>query len=257
MLIVGLEPITLYCDASRSEGGRFTAVAGAIASVADWLRFDAEWSAALRDNEVRYFRMSEFAQSVGEFKRGWKKNERRRRAFLERLARVIVSHVACWIGAGVYQREYDAADVVYQLHEFLHPYPLCGLTCVEIAHAWREAKRFDYLPIEYVFEEGDQHADQLRKTIYDKFGKYPLFRKKFGDQQTPKLPTTPLQVGDFAAYELQKAYSILDAANADLFDRFRTSFLLLGSIPHKWGELPEVAIRTELNLRGIPKRQAS
>ncbi len=39
-----------------------------------------------------------------------------------------------------------------------------------------------------------------------------------------------------------------------LFRHFRTSFGLIGVTPHKWGQLTEVGLRAEMNVRGIGKR---
>src|SRR5258708_3440574 len=107
--------------------------------------------------------------------------------------------------------------------EYLQPYPLCGITSIELAHQWRELNHFEYLPMEYVFEDGDEHSDQLWKQAKEDFGKYPHFRKKVPDVSNPDEPTTPLQVGDFAAYEIGKFYSTIDPERAELFEKFRVS----------------------------------
>jgi hypothetical protein len=254
MLIVAPDPFTLYCDASRTKDTQYTVVAGAIASVENWKQFDAEWRQALADNHLHHFRMSEFAHSVGQFKNGWKGHEAKRRALLERLVGIIAKYVKCWIGACVSQKTYDAADRVYLLREYLHPYPLCAVACVEMAHYWRD-RRFGYLSIEYVFEDGDDHQDQLRERISRDFGKEPIFRKK--RQATAKLEelVTPLQVADFAAYEIGKAYGILNPDFGKPFERFRQSLFLLSRVgDRRWGELTELGIRTMLNVKGVSKR---
>ncbi len=195
VLILAPDPPTLYCD--RSKNGQFTVVAGAIASVKDWNDFDNEWRPALKDNGIQYFRMSEFAHSTGQFQKGWKNNEDRRRKFLERLAKIISEHIASWVGVCVSQKDYDAADLKYQLREYLRPYPLCGVTCVEMAHKWQKASKLDYLSMEYIFEDGDDYSDQLRKRIKQAFGKEPIFRPKILTRDSPnERPVTPLQVGD-------------------------------------------------------------
>jgi hypothetical protein len=155
-------------------------------------------------------------------------------------------------------------DHIYQLREYLLPYALCGLTCVQMTHKWRDANHLDYLPIEYVFEEGDEGVGQLSERVREEYGKYPVFRPKIPSKGTKPLkdsdvvvPLTPLQVGDFTAYEVGKVTSILDLESARLCERFRTSFLLIGDISHTWGSLSEEAIRTELNLRKIPRRGAT
>jgi len=92
MLIVKPDPPRLYCD--RSGQPPYTAVAGAIATVSKWRSFDEQWTRALKDEGLEYFHMSDFAQSVGQFAVGWKNNEKRRRAFLLRLAKIMVDHIA-------------------------------------------------------------------------------------------------------------------------------------------------------------------
>jgi hypothetical protein len=248
----------LYCDASRTAGGH-TIVAGAVASTKDWIGFNQEWTAALADNELRYFRMSEFAHSTGQFASGWKKNEDRRREFLERLVKIIIEHVKCWMAVCVSPEDYKLADRVYELHEYLQPYALCGLTCVEIAHQWKNWQHhLDDVPLEYIFESGDAYADQLRTAVNKEYGNEPIFRPKLPNGTCPNdRPLTPLQIGDFAAYELGKFFGLIDDKSEKLFLRFRTSFGLLGVVGHKWGKLEERNIRAELNLRGIPKRKTA
>src|SRR5260370_36682908 len=101
MVIVKPDPPMLYCDESRTLHDRYTVVAGAVASVQDWLDFDGEWRAVLKENGVRYFRMSEFAHSVGPFSQEWKLNENVRQDFFRRLAHIHIYHVALWVGGGV------------------------------------------------------------------------------------------------------------------------------------------------------------
>jgi hypothetical protein len=120
------------------------------------------WALVLKQSDVEYFRMSEFAQSTGQFAVGWKKNETRRRNLLEKLVGIIKRHVRCWIGACVSQQEYDAADSIYRLREFLQPYPVCGVTCVQMAHQWKDRQyHLDHVPIEYVFEGSVATSDGL------------------------------------------------------------------------------------------------
>jgi|SRR5208282_5813155 len=255
MLIVAPDPPTLYCDASRTLGQQFTVVAGAVASVQDWKEFDGEWRQALKDNDLEYFRMSEFAHSVGQFEKGWKRNESRRQEIFLRLAQIIVNNVACWVGVSVAQEEYEAADRVYQLHEYSQPFTVCSLTCIDLARKWQSSRHLDYLAMEYVFEEGDEHTGQFWQRCKEWYGKYPIFRKKVDDRATPEKPVTPLQVADIAAYEIGKFYVTVDPQVEALFHRFRTTFALLGNIHHMWGRLTEVGLRAEMNVRGIAKRK--
>ncbi len=248
MSIIAPDPLALYCDASGNESESIFVVGGAISTVENWRQFDTQWRAALAEDNLKYFRMSEFAQSTRQFKKGWKNNETRRRDLLQRLVSITIAHVKCWVGraAASFGEITMDANRVYQLEEYLQPYPLCAEACIDIAREWQNLSRLDYLPMEYVFESGDEHWGQLRNRIKEDYGHEPLLRKK--------TQATPLQLADFAAYEVRKAYVGLDAENAKLFERFRASFSLIGTIQSKWGTLGATAIRTEMNLRGVTRR---
>ena len=226
------------------------------------MHFDKEWTEVLEPEGLKYFHMTDFAQSTGQFASGWKYDEGRRRKLIQELTRVICGYVQWFVSSYVLQKDYDAANYVYMLHEYAQPYPLCGLKCIEKAHEWRIAQRLDYLPMEYVFEEGDQHCGQLWQRAKERYGKYPLFRPKIPGKaklppevSDPVVPLTPLQVSDFVAYESGKISGILTNESTKLFQRFRASFGLIGKIPHIWAGLSEADIRAELNLRGIQRRQ--
>ncbi len=244
MAIIRPDPLTLYCDASGKETDPVLVVAGAISTVERWLNFGSEWTQALHDNGLDYFRMSEFAHSSGQFKDGWKNDERRRQELLRRLVGIAAKYVQCWIGVALFRSDYDKADAIYQVHEFLQPYPLCNINCVELALEWARTQKLDYLPIEFVFEAGDEHWGQFHQRMMGDYKQAPIPRTK---QQA-----TPLQLADFAAYEIRKAYQV--AEDAEII-RFRNSLgLLVVNIPHRWGQITELGIRMLMNMRGIARR---
>jgi hypothetical protein len=255
MAIIAPDPLTLYCDASGKETDDVFVVSGALSTVGNWREFDGKWKTALDDNRLLYFRMSEFAQSTGQFKEGWKNDEVKRRQLLDRLVQIIVKHVKYWIGVCIYRSDFDKANAIYQLEERYHPYTLCSHTCVEFAYKWRKNSHLDYLPIEFVFEEGDEHFNQLSDRLLEHFGQRPIPRKKI--ESDPNKLARPLQVSDFAAYEVRKAFVRFDAESEALFERFRNSFLLLARIPATWGNLDEQHLRVGANLLGVPKREVA
>jgi len=156
----------------------------------------------------------------------------------------------------VKQQDWETANEVYEMRENLQPYALCGLTCIQIADNWQKASGLDYLPMQYIFEDGDQYKGQLRTWCEKEYGKEPIFRKKVSKSpRGDEYPLTPLQVGDFLAYEIGKFYSIVDPERDALFEKFRESFRLVGSITPKWGELSAYAIKVGSNVLGIPKRR--
>ncbi|HUO04711.1 MAG TPA: DUF3800 domain-containing protein [Candidatus Binataceae bacterium] len=252
MAIIIPDPLTLYCDASGKETDRVFVVGGVLSTVGNWREFDAKWGAALAANDLSYFRMSEFAHSVGQFKKGWKTNELRRQAFLHRLVSIFVGHVKFWMGACIYRSDFDKANEVYELEERFQPYTLCAHTCVSFANKWRDSNHLDYLPLEYVFEENDPHFGQLSDRLFEHYKQRPIPRKKI--ELDPTKMARPLQASDFAAYEVRKAFVGLDVESARLFNQFRKSFLLLRKTPHVWGFLNEEHIRTLANVMGVQKR---
>ena len=71
-----------------------------------------------------------------------------------------------------------------------------------------------------------------------------------------KESSPALQVADFAAYEIMKAYGFIE--DPELMTHFfRTTLGMLSVMMpyHKWGQQSDTAIRAWMNYRGIPKRQ--
>lgn len=262
MLIVTHSPLALYCDRSEVLDGQLTIVAGGVASIEEWKQLDSKWASVLAEEHLEYFHMKEFAPSVGQFAKGWKKNEQRRRKLIQQLTTIIQEYVPYWIAMCVAETDYEQADRIYELREYAQPYPLCGLACINAAHEWRDAQHLDYLPMEYVFEEGDPHQGQLRDRVREQYGKEPLFRPKTTQKARkplranagPVVPLIPLQVADFVAYEVGKLTRTLRKDKFDIYEQYRASFLRIRGIPHRWKPLSGHAIRTDLNLLGVRKR---
>jgi hypothetical protein len=244
--IVSLDPLSLYCDASGNEREPLTVVGGVLATVEEWLSFAPRWKRVLDKYGVRYFRASEFAQSRGAFAKGWKGNVDRRNAFSWDLLQELKFTLKWWVAVAIVQSEYDKADRIYEVHENFPPFAMAGETCIELTRKWCENAHQDYLPLKYFFESGDSHWGQMSDRIRERFGAPPIP----GDKQEP-----PFQAADFVAYEIRKAFMDLEVKSGEIFQAFRKSFLLMGQIPGIWGNVTEIAIRTEMNQRGIRKRQ--
>lgn len=237
--------ITLYCDAAGKEQDALVAVGGVISTVEQWRLFDQEWRAVLKAFDLEYFRMSEFAHSVGQFKMGWKSKETKRRALLNQLIAIIATRVRFWTGTCALNSDYEKVDADYELHERMYPYTLCAKGCVHQANVWYEAHHLTD-GIEYVFEEGDDHFPQLRQAVERDTGVIPIERKK--------RDATPCQAADFAAYELLKAYRLLRVDVDRLFERHRHSFVRLHQIPHRYGQWGEKEIRVLCRALEYPRR---
>lgn len=247
-MIVVPDPLSLYCDASGNEREPLTVVGGAIATVQDWIAFASRWNTALARDGIEYFRASEFARSRGQFRNGWEKNASRRDALVNRLLDAMDGVVKWWFAVAVRQSEFDKVDLIYELHENFQPFALAGETCIDWAFRWREAQRYDYLPLQCFFESGDRHWGQMSDRIQERFGEAPIP----GNKNAP-----PFQLADFVAYEVRTAFVDLEVNKEKLFKKFGHRFLLLGGrIQGSWGELTDLSIRTELRRRKIPRRSA-
>ena len=69
MAIITVSPLTLYCDASGKEEDPILTVAGFVGHVDEWLKFEPAWNAVLKEFDVPYFHMREFAHSLGGYKK--------------------------------------------------------------------------------------------------------------------------------------------------------------------------------------------
>lgn len=244
MAILVPSPLVLYGDASGKEEDPILAVGGVVGRTDEWLKFEPEWNAVLKEFDVPYFHMREFAHSVDAYAVGWKGKEAKRKAFIDGLVNTIRPHAAYWMGACVVRDDYLRVDADYQLHEILYPYTLCAMTCVDHADNWRDI-HWPTVLIEYIFECGDPHRGQLMDAVRAKTGSDPIFRKR---------NTLPLQVADFAAYEVRHIYNRLVVETDQLYQKARGSFKRLWEIPTRWGQFEEKDLRVLCRLHNIPRR---
>jgi hypothetical protein len=245
VLIVTLDPFSLYCDASGNEREPITVVGGVLATVQDWIAFRPQWNEALAIDGIKVFHANDYAHSQGEFAHGWKGNEARRRAFAGRLLEVLPKRLQWWCAVAVRQIEFEKADAIYQLHENYQPFALAAESCVDWAFKWRDLNKLDYLPLKYFFESGDDHWGQMSDRLKQQFGEPPVP----GSKKDP-----PFQAADFIAYEVRTAYFDLQINANRLFKKLGERFRLLGQIEGNWAELLDEGIRTGLNMKGIARR---
>lgn len=244
MLVVPLDPFSLYCDASGNEREKITVVGGVVATVNDWIAFRPEWEQALAQDGIKVFHANDYAHSQEEFSDGWKGNETRRRAFARRLFEILAKRLKCWCAVAVQQTEFEKADSIYELHENYQPFALAAENCVDFAFKWRYSNNLVYVPLKYFFERGDHHWGQMSDRLKGQFGEPPIPGRK----EDP-----PFQAADLIAYEVRTAY--FDLRINPLFRKFGERFLLLGQIESSFAELLDEGIRVGLNMKGIPRRQ--
>jgi hypothetical protein len=152
-----------YFDESGThEGSRSLAVTGCIADVEQWGKFQAEWSAFLRDEELTAFRMSLFESRRGEFA-GW--GEEHRRNALRRAHGIMRCRINIGLGAAVVLQAFD--EVVKPTKHFQRtggPYCLCVQLCLDQVREWgARYGRTD--PMAYVFDQGAEGKGEVMRAF--------------------------------------------------------------------------------------------
>jgi hypothetical protein len=179
-------------------------VSGYVATADQWALFEKQWLARLKSDNLLYFRRSECASNTGQFV-GWDKRLVEKDKLLRDLIGVINSNTICKTGCIVENRILKAIlspEVETQFH--LHAYAFAGIVSVSELYKWRDREHIS-APIEWIFEQGDDGANELRKCM-DIFGtSEPKFREKVERRDRkgkPLMAFTGLQAADFLAWEM-------------------------------------------------------
>jgi hypothetical protein len=220
-----------YWDESghaQDLGCRYVAVAGLIATVEGWHRFEGDWSRVLADFGVAALHMRDYAHSTGEYI-AWKGDEPRRRAFMRNLLEAIGRATPHIMGA-VMALEPWRRLTAEQRARFIDPYFPCMQECVRQsaihADVFDEEVCLTFARVGEFAGRTPQLWDVLRRSASIE-GRC-LSAMSTGDPQT----CLPLQAADLVAYEAYKAAPTLHAGTAtDLRMPFRA---LVSFDPHAW-----------------------
>jgi hypothetical protein len=198
-----------YFDESGDESNnpRVLSFAGYIASVGTWEIFEAKWKAVLDEFHVKYFHMREFCHSVEEFAE-WKGDDARRRDFVQALTNTVADSGSDLFGVCAVVEMADLKRFNEFHSQDLEAYSFCmsrcfvelvnylidkqdgvNAVCDKISRAYaRIAMAFKYLA-----------SDPYYKTASDIIAMTPILKS-----QSFKT-VIPLQLADFAAWEVRKA----------------------------------------------------
>jgi hypothetical protein len=207
--------LTAYFDDSGHPAShRVVALGGFVSTTDHWIRFSKEWQGVLKEFDVPYMHMKEYAHSVGPFV-GWKGDESKRLEFMKRLI-ALLKGLPKGSACSVMTEPFNAVNKRYWLREFLGgPYAICARACARHLNDWRE---FVGIPgsIDFVFDDGShQKGDLLRLFPVDGWDD-PIFR--------PWRKFPPLQAADIVAWEMHK---FEEAAEGGTFKEYRKPFLEL------------------------------
>jgi len=181
-----------YFDASgENEGFPILSVAGAVAPVSKWVRFERQWNQALADEGVTEYHASQFHSNHGEF-RDWKGDVSRRAKFLDRLKQIIRDNTNKHFSTSVEIAAWDSVNKEFCLKEAFHsPYALACFGVIDETRKWGQRKGVSS-SLEYIFQEGDKGWGGLLKLCAP-HGIAPI--------RLPTKKAIPFQVGDLLAWK--------------------------------------------------------
>ena len=220
---------TANFDASGGSSEVAKVVAGYMARVEDWERFDADWRLVLAHDNVPYFHMKEFAHFKCPYA-DWRGQDTRRANFLARLVGVAADHLRRRASSVVLIKDFNEVDKIYPLSEiFDSPYVLAARTCVAKMRLWMESNDYNE-PLRCIFEGGDSDVNKgllIKRFSMDGFPA-PTFEPKRDESGRWH---TPFQAADFAAWELLKGMRSAEQGLIRSLRDLRPSLLRLGAIP--------------------------
>jgi hypothetical protein len=233
-----------YFDESGTHSESKTlVVSGWVSSDEQWLTFETQWRDLLSDFGITTFHMRDFNHGLREFK-SWKGDQSRRDTFTMRAVEIIRKNVRRGFASAVITDAYQKVNMKYFLREYLgSPYALAALTCVNKGRQWLSRLKYES-PIIYIFEDGAEGRGEVIDKMREAKWPTPEFRKKHECIQ--------LQISDFAAYELFKRCTDLQARIL----RTRRSWDGLYSIPNDWEIWEETALENFCQINNLPLRVA-
>ncbi len=196
---------TAYFDESGTpHDSRFVVVAGYLAAVGAWRRFNARWGAVLAAYKVPYFHMREYAHSIGAYD-GWKGKEAKRARFLKTLIKQIERGPRYGFRAIVDVLGWKIANQKYgldtpEIDGGVACYPLAGKLCVELVKLWCRKHQFPFNGVEFVFHNGNPDKGKLIRRLEIDYGITPVLDPRLRGQ----VPVPGVQAADLLASETGK-----------------------------------------------------
>ncbi len=231
--------LTCYFDEAGGRDIRYTVVAGWVASVERWERFEVDWRIFLAKYDVPHFHMKEYTGFSGPFRK-WKGGqwEGTRGNFMRDAAAIVQSTVERGFISLVPHESFGEIDRRYKLRNFFpSEYALVGRACVAGANQWW--RRTDTAPREmkYVFEDGGPDKGGLIQsmTAFPPYLPAPAFEPSRDFKPDRKWPqgrvgVIQLQAADYLAYEIRKLLMDVDIIKAGERE-IRRSLLALRGAP--------------------------
>jgi hypothetical protein len=177
-------------ESGHPDGSDYLIVAGAVASVQQWVDLETDWKAVLAPFSTDLFHAVEFAQRKKPFD---KITRAEARDIHLRLATIICNRTEKLMSFTLDMRKYRSVNSRWLLAEaYGFPYPLAARSCIAGVEQWAHEKKTPINEFLFFCENGAKDKGQLEwMADRDRFPR-PIFREK--------SELLPLQVGDFIAW---------------------------------------------------------
>src|ERR1700685_3058548 len=143
--------------ATRSSGRWF------VSTVKKWARFENDWNAILKADNVSALHTTDYVCSQGEFA-SWKGNSARRKQFQEALTACIKKNVNKLFASALFIADYNAINRIYCLDDFVGPpFAVCGHQALVKLYRWGDRKRVNPKHLMSFFENGDKDKGEFEK----------------------------------------------------------------------------------------------
>lgn len=192
-----------YFDESGTHSSaKAIAVAGYLSTTEQWKLFTEEWTAALREFQLEYFHMTDFANRAKQYS-AWTDAERSAR--FARLAAIIRRHTLASISSGFLRQSFDAIFDRDAKRYIGGPYGAAvGMCFLNVAE--RLKPLYPSARVSYIFERGAKGAGDVAKAFEMNYSddetreQFKLQSFRFDD----KRKCAPLQAADILSYELYR-----------------------------------------------------
>lgn len=202
--------LNAYFDETGHEddpNAKIAGIGGLMAPAYGWEAFEQKWQKALDDEGFEYFHMSEFAQSVGQFRK-WKDDPPERSAYYERLWDIIVDVQPLFAGCFFPLQEYRTLLSKSQRKAIEDVYFVAYTSCVGTVFHYCHEQMNSTNQIAMFFDNKEGFKGRAFE-YYDKI--LEIGKGRFDDKIPPPVfrnmrKLLPLQAANIVAYECSKEY---------------------------------------------------
>ena len=225
-----------YVDESGThDASAVVAVAAYLSTPDRWLKFEADWKAALAEKRLNVFHMNKFSNRAKPFD-SWSDNERA--SFLNRLIEIINANVIMSNGILISRARFNSLlSSRVRAHYGIYGVAIYFLI-MDIARGLEPTEKDVW--VSYVLEDGAVGKGEITGVITSIIGDVELcreYRLKSLRFESKKC-LMPLQAADILAYELYKHY-LRTGGRANMHYPLRE----LEKRPQRWQLLDEGSLR--------------